>query len=115
MINLSGGFMKLTILMTLFLTFIVSSVPAFAGGIHCKYCPAESAHCMPRPNCQRASENLFDKIAKIYESETNGLCPSSSVSACKGKAVGSTCGDNIDKRGTCSLTPLTAGGFCRCD
>lgn len=86
-----GGFMKLTILATLFLTIFLSSTSTFAGGIICKSCPGESEHCIPRPGCSRAaSESIFETIMKIYDLK-EGACSASNRSACKDKAVGLVC------------------------
>lgn len=82
--------MKLTIRAILFLTVILGTMPAFAGGIICKSCPGESEHCIPRPGCGRvASESILDTFIKMYDLEKE-VYPANHKSACKNKAVGST-------------------------
>lgn len=80
--------------------FVAASIPAFAGGIQCKQCPAESANCLPRPDCS-------------MELNLSNLCPQNSVSDCELLTVGSACNAE-GVAGSCRLTPLTAGGFCMC-
>lgn len=42
-----------------------------------------------------------------------GNCPSNSPHSCLGQQIGASC-QSTSGRGVCSLTPLTAGGFCLC-
>lgn len=38
---------------------LLTSSMSFAGGIHCKQCPAESNICTPRPDCAEGTSNAY--------------------------------------------------------
>jgi hypothetical protein len=53
----------------LFVLFLVSKF-AFAGGVMCKECPAESDACAPRPNCHQnliATDSLSLNCAPYFK------------------------------------------------
>lgn len=60
----------------IFLLVMAFSTVSFAGGVHCKECPAENEQCMPR--LCGATDNFVVDIE-------NGICPSHSDSECWGE------------------------------
>lgn len=46
-----------------FLAATLSSAPVMAGGVHCKFCPAESDACAPIPGCPYPPVDYFSESA----------------------------------------------------
>lgn len=70
---------------SLFVLAAVLSVgpSAWAGGVHCKQCPAESEHCIPRGDCPEAVEGngaacSQDQSSMIESDRSDGTIQSSS-------------------------------------
>lgn len=71
---------------------LLTGVPAFAGGVFCKECPAENNTCIPR-NCEEAtnassakctSQSALNEILKSKTQTAAGACCSwgENISGC---------------------------------